>query len=725
MNIRGIEILFFCPETRMSTGEGKMIEKIVLFTQKQKVMVDYPAMTSTDATQMRGKSMVLTLNRHLESYGYCLSKTLIERLSALDFEDLKKWMQDNLEMIKKEIGIRSNQEAFYPNFPQQVMKSSEVDLYLNALAHYWTNGEWKSETEKGFTYPLIDISNLKIIELGEVEDYHQLFTDKCSSVAGINEMDKEYMKWYITNHPNKVAEALPNELPHRETATFLAAELMGRSEVDLSQFIKNATEVLRLATYLSGGDLHLQKPCKMKSFKRSERRLMMDLLSKVKHDISEELWQRRECWLRFSEKVHPMEFKQYSNIGEKFLHLHQGKKPQTFNSLMEQAFQAKDVMGLCQQLSKRPTVFARQLDRLLRVEQALVATKLYPSFVLFSFEQVAQVVPVPVLMNLLSHFKQRGETQDFRAFFPKGTLTKCYGIEGGLAPLPTFIVEQVLRILEEAVIYQFSQKEALGKVYLDETLKQYAIPFTQRTSSKSLQTIARYSRLDVSQHTHLRPFIYWQEAGGKRCDLDLSLIVFTDEFVELDTVSYFNLKSGGIMHSGDFVSAKEGASEYVEIDLDTVEKRGGRYGVVMVNSYSMTPFCELPDCFCGFMGRDGWSGETFEPKTVKQKFDLSNHATVCVPAIIDFKTREVIWVDMVVSHDEVLNNAYTTQSAANYLLRSLIHTQKPTLYDLFDLHIKARGGELVEHEDEADTIFGGEAGLQPWDYNTILANWLS
>ena len=703
-----------------------MIGKTVLFTQKQKLIVEYPVVVKDPTVQAKVEAMVFTLNRHLESYGYCLSKDLIERLATLGVEDLKEWIQVNLSMVKKESGIRLKQEAFYPNFPQQVMEASEMELYLNAVLHYWSNGEWKPEVEKGFTYPLMDLSKLKTIELGEVEDYHQLFIDKCSSVAGINLIDKSYIKWFITQHSDQILALLPDEIPHRETATFLAAELMGYPGVELSQLIKNATEVLRLATYLSGGDLHLQKPCKMKSFKRSERRLMMDLLSKVKHDISEELWARRDCWLRFSEKVHPMEFKKYKKVGDKFRALHEGVKPRTYNSELESLMEKREIIAVCQHLAKRPTLFARQLDRTLRLEYNLTNGMTdYPSFVLFMFKQVSAEVPVSVLLNLWNHFKYRGEEKGFRAFFPKGSLAKCYGVEGDLTPLPESILTAAIEILEEALISIFSQKEGLGAVYLDETLKQYAIPFTQRNTSKSLQTIARYSRLNVYQYSHLRPFIYWQETNGNRCDLDLSLIVFTEEFEALCTVAYYDLSSKGIVHSGDFISAKEGASEYVDIDLEVVEKRGGRYGVVLVNSFSNTPFNQLPDCFVGFMGRDGFSGEAFEPKTVLQKFDLSNDSEVCVPAIIDFKTREVIWVDMAISHVDDLNNAATTESAAHYLLRSLVTTHKPTLYDLFELHLKARQGERVEEETEADVVFGGETGLQAWDYNEILANWLS
>lgn len=585
-------------------------------------------------------------------------------------------------------------------------------------------GTWTPPTEMTFTYPLMDFSTLKVIDLGTMEDYIELFTMKCASTVGMNETDKEYVKWFITIHEESVLSALPEVMPHRETSTYLAVLLKDIKGIDLSRYLNNATEVLRFATLLSGGDPYLTRPCKMKSFSRAERRLLMELLSNVKHDIREELWARRPHWLRFSEKVHPMTFKQHEKVATAFYELHQNIKPQTFNAQLEQAFKDREVITITQLLSKRPTVFARQLDRLLRLEQDLSRGKTYPSFVLFAFDQVMDEVSTPILIQLWEHFKHRHEVTSFRAFYPKGSLMKCYGVEKGLNPLPSVITERLLILLEAGLHRRFMKLDPLGKVYLDEALKQYAIPFSQRTTSKSLQTIARYSRLDVSQYSHLRPFIYWQEADERRCDLDLSLIVFNEEFKELDTVGYFNLKSEGMTHSGDFVSAKEGASEYVEIDLNQVENRGGRYGVVMVNSYSITPFCELPDCFCGFMGRDGWSGETFEPKMVKQKFDLSNHATVCVPAIIDFKTREVIWVDMVVSHEEALNNARTTQSAANYLLRSLIHTHKPTLYDLFDLHIKARGGELVENEDEADTVFGGSTGLQAWDYNTILADYL-
>lgn len=114
-----------------------MIEKITLFTQRHKLEVEYlPALSTHHAPSV--EQMVLTLNRHLESLGYTLSQTLIQKLLLLHPNDLKSWVQTNLPMMKRELGIRPNQRAFYPHFPNQVMDMSEAELYANALTHYWT-----------------------------------------------------------------------------------------------------------------------------------------------------------------------------------------------------------------------------------------------------------------------------------------------------------------------------------------------------------------------------------------------------------------------------------------------------------------------------------------------------------------------------------------------------------------------------------------------------------
>ena len=47
----------------------------------------------------------------------------------------------------------------------------------------------------------------------------------------------------------------------------------------------------------------------------------------------------------------------------------------------------------------------------------------------------------------------------------------------------------------------------------------------------------------------------------------------------------------------------------------------------------------------------------------------------------------------------------------------------PNLYDLFALHIQARG-ERIDDQNQADTIFAVDQGIRPTDLDNILANFI-
>ncbi|MNO06323.1 hypothetical protein D3C81_2280590 [compost metagenome] len=49
--------------------------------------------------------------------------------------------------------------------------------------------------------------------------------------------------------------------------------------------------------------------------------------------------------------------------------------------------------------------------------------------------------------------------------------------------------------------------------------------------------------------------------------------------------------------------------------------------------------------------------------------------------------------------------------------------RKPDLYDLFNLHAKARG-ELADAANQADTIFSVEQGITPFDIELIMTEYV-
>ena len=131
------------------------------------------------------------------------------------------------------------------------------------------------------------------------------------------------------------------------------------------------------------------------------------------------------------------------------------------------------------------------------------------------------------------------------------------------------------------------------KVYIDEKLGSFPIPFSQRSGSKSLRQLTRGSRLPIPPGDVVRFFIWWKEGvvNGQPTgdvDIDLSAVMYDDKWNYLEHLSYTNLKSDKYraFHSGDIISAPNGASEFIDLDIPSVLKYGGRYIVVSVFSFN-------------------------------------------------------------------------------------------------------------------------------------------
>ncbi|MGL4731951.1 MAG: TerD family protein, partial [Clostridium sp.] len=381
-------------------------------------------------------------------------------------------------------------------------------------------------------------------------------------------------------------------------------------------------------------------------------------------------------------------------------------------------------------LSKRPGEFARGLDRLLRFciildEKDCLQLQKY---VIRSFEKVATKVSSSILLNLISYFKNRDKDKEVRVFFPKGNMAKAYSKENKLESLEYEICLKVIKVCENALISIYSKREPLNKVFVDERLKKYIVPTSQRNAAKTLKTVARGSRFLIKKETKIiRAFLYWKEPTFERCDLDLSAIFYDENFNRVSYIAYYELRDKKIncCHSGDIVSAPNGASEYVDIDLKKIKNKNVRYIALVVNSYSNQPFCDLPQCFAGYMEREeGELGKIFEPATVRNKADISTAQRVSMPIVIDAYNMEVIWTDLGLNNEPCYeNNIETHKKSALMTLKSIVNITKPNIYDLAVLNAMARG-ELVKTKEGADTIFSLDEGVTPYDIELIMSEYL-
>jgi hypothetical protein len=666
---------------------------------------------------------LINLLANIEVLGYTFSEELLKVIRSLSEKELKIFYTELITNIKEMLGASVEYKPMYPNFPDQVKNANESELYTNAFWHYL--GDWFGirilpNYEKQKREKLKDSKNLKVIALGTIDDFNSIFTSLLSAKTSISESDKKDVEWFIKTYDNTIKELLPEEIPLKENVGLLIGYLIINfiecNEL-INKYVKTATDVLRIATALSGGDISLAENTKFKSFSKKIRRLLLQTLENGSN-ITEDMLRYQNRWKRLGERLHPFEYKnKYPKCYDAFDTIRNDRPFATFNSKVEMGLLEKDTVAVTKLLKTRPGEFARKLDKLIRdTEDATYITD--------EFKSISQSVSTPVLLQLICHFKNRNSPKELRSFFPKGNVATVKAIDDKLPPIGTTICNSIIENCELVLIERFKKYKPLGKVYLDNELRNYMVPFALRSASKALKTIARCSRVRLPDGDTIRFFIYWKD-GENRSDLDLSALGLGDDSRFKEVIAYYNLKSLGGYHSGDITSAPDGASEFIDIEVSKFLKAGIRYVVMCVNSFTEQKYCDLPICIAGFMVRKfPNSGEIYEPLTVDNKFDLTSNTKIAIPLILDLKERIVIWTDLSLkSNPSTCNNVHNNISSISIINKSLTTMVKPNLYDLFSLHIQARG-EKVFDKNDADFIFSVSEGVKPTDLDIIISEFL-
>ncbi|WP_339311502.1 cytoplasmic protein [Paenibacillus sp. FSL k6-2145] len=685
---------------------------------------------SNEGKQQLPKTHLATALKNIEALGYTFSDELIQAMRQLSKEQFETVYIQLVADLRVMVGAHVKYTPMYAGFPMQVMQADEAELYLNAIIHYLTNLTVVYPDQQSVErMPLLEKTDLKVIGLGNQQAFQTLIRQIIEAKGSISETDKADIDMVLEHaDPSEVDAILPAEIPFKENVGFVVASLLKHEKANLdriSPYFKTASDVLRLAVAWSNGDVSLAVASPFRKFKRRERRLLLGLLEQC-GSITEDMLRYKDRWIRLGEILHPSEYKlRYPRCEEAFDILRNNKPYSTFNGSVELAFQYRNVWSLIDLLSQRPGEFARRLDHLLRMTED-------ETYVLLAFGEVLEQVSTPVLLQVRQHFARRNEPQDLRVFFPKGNVAKAFAVPNELPDINEATCQDVVQLCEQALVERFAHLSPLGKTYVDPQLHDYLVPFSQRSASKALHTIVRGSRVPMAEGDTIRFFNWWKEGDvdGKstgRVDIDLSAVMYDKDWNYVEHISYTNLRSSNYkaVHSGDIVTAPNGASEFIDLHIPSIVAYGGRYVVATLLSFTSHPYCDLPECFVGWMMRKKpGSGEIFEPSTVANKIDITADTQIAIPVIMDLVERTVIWTDLALtSHPDYYNNVEGNQKGMVLMGKALTTLRKPDLHDLFMLHAKARG-ELVDTIDQADTIYSVDQGVTPYDIEQIMGEYL-
>ena len=432
--------------------------------------------------QPRVAQLVASVQAELMNLGYMLSEEAYTALSKATQNFIITFHDEVIDYLTDMLGNKHAYRAFYINFPKQVMEMSDVELFLNAVCHYWSGGVWEPAQEalpRGIKFERTKFTTLK---LANERTFMKIFTNLVSINQALTPDDREIVAWFTTNCRDSLE--LPAQIPFKETLCLLASK-----GIDVP--VSTPTDVLRIAVGLGGGDISLPnvpKASKVKvasgwgswrnnailaantaaresfkfgKFKRAQRRFIMNFFEKSNLDLGE-MQQRLGRFLRLGERLHVGEFsKTHPKTYAAFKHLREQEelgKIRTFEARVEMAFAKGGLSDGMKVLAERPGMFARRLDWMLRTYGA-GTTK-----ILNQFTRVASGVSLKVLFELYKHFEGR-DTSAPRTIMLKAK-SKMQTLPD-LPALPAAIIKDVQATILHVISNGFKKQTPLGKVWID------------------------------------------------------------------------------------------------------------------------------------------------------------------------------------------------------------------------------------------------------------------
>ncbi len=692
-------------------------EKELNFLNKQLVFNKNKISMKTDNLNNDNENLISAIIYSFNSYGYTLSVDSYKKLKFCSVNTLQDFYELSIKLMNYSKGDKKH-VVFYKDFPN-IENLTKLDYVLNAIVHYYTANENEygyMPQEEGKRDELTDTIKYKEINIISLEEEKELIkeiiTNYFSGRVAIPYYNHNHFIQYMLDNPNVIK---PDCIPFKEN---LSLFIKGNNLETSLKYINTMTDLLRFYVSISNGDESLINKTIFKSLKRSERRIVIQRINELCNSYSfDELHNHQFLFKRMFEKLHVGEFaKSYPkafDIVSKF----RDNEYQTYNSKLQKAYiEGSD--EIYKLLKIKPGVFARTIDSLLRSD------KFDDNVTLEHFNEVTSKVSNKLLLDLWDFYLNRTKEDDRIISIKKqfGMLIKVLDDQRNKVNEDT--ISNLIEIIKNALTKSYSLYEPIQKVYLDESMKNYPVVKNDRNASKGKETLTFGSKVKLqSEKKVLRFFTHWKNSKYS-IDIDLSMHLYDENFSLVRDLSWHNMDGGrriGCYHSGDIITAPNGASEFIDLNLKKASKVA-RYAVLINDVFSGDNFCDIPECYTGVMFREkAKSGEIFETQTVEAKFNLTqNSSSMNIAFLVDLHTMQLIWIDRQMYYTQCTKVAYGNTNIVPLIKQAL--NNHISMYELVSLH-KDRL-EFVSKE-EAEFIISNEqtAHLKQYDFEQ-WANWI-
>lgn len=670
-----------------------------------------------DVASGDGREATLHLDGVLLGVGFKLSSELFAYLSGLDPQAVRTLGVRLRTILRELVGDHVQHNVYFRRFPRAVPDTKEfwlscvedalVDVsardavlaqlsagFLNLLS-LPTYGTYQHTYEEMLAAqtPLVEAlsDRVTLLHLGRTfdEELRELYVELASSPAVPNEADLSLLSELAAMF---VSYPIGLSLLVRERrAAVNAARLEAASPME----VDTLTDILRALACRFDGDVSLRKPTHFGSLPRNVRETLMAELDNIVSanwaklaDVS----RFAERWKRLGEGIHPHEFDGFPHAQMVFATARGDRTARSWEAEVERAFVAGDRVTAAGLLTHRPGMMARSLDRLLRGPEAAASSQT----VLDLFQRVAGQISGRVLVSLWEHMRNRGEAAPLRTF--RTQRGRPWTVPDRRPVIEPLVQRQVLDTVRAAL---FERAPRFERIVVDPLVWDVAVPMTAKAVEDGFGVLPRGSVMPIDGN-RLRFFMYWRQARH-RTDYDLSALLLDTDYSSLGHVSYTRLRHGNsAVHSGDIINAPDGASEFIELNLSSID---AAHIVPQIYIFSGEGFDEVAEAFFGYQLRDSMQGGApFEPRTVRMRSNLSGSGKVGLPLIFSRGEQgrwTACWLHLTMRGMPRFNRMEESSRSTIPQLRAVVERLVLTVGDVLGL-LQPKAGRLVTHYDGMD-----------------------
>ncbi|HEY4224033.1 MAG TPA: hypothetical protein VGO62_21905, partial [Myxococcota bacterium] len=680
-----------------------MDRSLRILVQRGLVPVPTAAASSSSAVD---KNVLATVMNNVCAYGYALARDAFVAVRAAGDADVRWWWEQLEEVLADLTGAnrKMEQHVVYQNFPHEVLRMDEADYWLRQILMYWGLPNDLFTEPAAPRAPIDDKEALKQKVLQPVTSPRaaldkiraDLFR-QTTRFTGEQKTDALHLFDELVDTARTIDLA---DMSFKENMVALAVHCLARG---VATSVDTATDVIRLAIGMSGGDVSMAEPTKLRRFSRTERRFLLGLLERSKN-LDDDVARRPELMKRLAHALHAGDYgDRYARVVASFHKLYRDELPQTLSAKLEQRLRSKDV-HLLHDLEAKPGEFMRRLHQMLL---------LFGEAAVRSFVGVLPRLTVHQLVKTERYLAKVNE-RAFRTFPPKNDWGKLQVVPADpqrrlsahhLKPLLHAIgTELGARVSKRAPVVALARTAELVKLPSSDS---QLLPYGRGTVFP-LPTDARF----------IRTASYWSTKTRGNSWFDNGWNFFKDGWVDAGACCWSapQLKQGkhtGAVFSGDPTNSKdlEGrACQLIDLYPEQLADMGVRFAVWNVLCYSRITFDEATEVFAGLLwGKDPAQGKLFDPSRVQLAFPITGNQYTKYIAIFDVKYRHIIYADANL-------RASTSSASANGARLSKVMPafmeyldSLPSVHDLFAHAPQSPDGMPVIYSDAAVTIRDREA----------------